>query len=70
MNYNSLSMSEQFKIYMKRKGVQLKDLAEKLDILPSGLANRFKRNNLRESEIKEIADALGVTVIMEVKIEE
>lgn len=56
-------MSEKIKIAMiKRNGMRVKELAEKLNTSPSNLTNKFKRNNFTEKELENIASALNCTL--------
>lgn len=54
----ALSTSEKIKIMLKRRGMTLKELSEKLNQKGSNLSNKISRDNFPEKEIKEIADAL------------
>ncbi len=54
----ALSTSEKIKIMLKRRGMTLKELSEKLNQKGSNLSNKLSRDNFPEKEIKEIADAL------------
>ncbi len=55
----ALSSSEKIKIMLKRRGMTLKELSEKLGQKGSNLSNKMSRDNFPEKEIREIADALG-----------
>lgn len=55
----SLSTSEKIKVMLKRRGMTLKELSEKLNQKGSNLSNKLSRDNFPEKEIREIADALG-----------
>ena len=54
----ALSTSEKIKVMLKRRGMTLKELSEKLGQKGSNLSNKLSRDNFPEKEIKEIADAL------------
>lgn len=54
----SLSTSEKIKVMLKRRGMTLKELSEKLGQKGSNLSNKLSRDNFPEKEIKEIAEAL------------
>ena len=53
-----LSTSEKIKIMLKRRGMTLKELSEKLNQKGSNLNNKLARDNFPEKEIKEITNAL------------
>ena len=53
-----LSTSEKIKIMLKRRGMTLKELSEKLGQKGSNLSNKLSRDNFPEKEIREIANAL------------
>lgn len=55
----ALSSSEKIKIMLKRRGMTLKELSEKLGQKGSNLSNKMSRDNFPEKEIREIADTLG-----------
>ncbi len=54
----ALSTSEKIKVMLKRRGMTLKELSEKLGQKGSNLSNKLSRDNFPEKEIKEIAAAL------------
>ena len=54
----ALSTSEKIKVMLKRRGMTLKELSEKLGQKGSNLSNKISRDNFPEKEIKEIAAAL------------
>lgn len=53
--------SEQIKIMLIKKKTSLKELASKLNTTPSNISNKLKRDNFSETDLKEIAEALGYT---------
>ncbi len=55
----ALTTSEKIKVMLKRRGMTLKELSEKLGQKGSNLSNKLSRDNFPEKEIREIADALG-----------
>ena len=55
----ALSAGEKIKIVMKRRGMNLGDLAEKTHQSRQNLSNKMTRDNFSEKEIKEIAEVLG-----------
>ena len=54
----ALSAGEKIKIVMKRRGMNLGDLAERTHQSRQNLSNKMTRDNFSEKEIKEIAEAL------------
>ncbi|KNZ41385.1 transcriptional regulator [Acetobacterium bakii] len=60
-----MSMTEKIKIAMLKRNMSLKDLAEKLDQSPQNISGKFKRDNFKEEELKEIAGALDCTINIE-----
>lgn len=52
-------MTENIKIVMLKRKINIKELAEKLGTTGNNMTNKFKRDNFSENELKEIADALG-----------
>lgn len=52
------SMGEKMKILMSRRNINQKELAEKLGISQVTLSKKFKLDDFRESDVKEIAKAL------------
>lgn len=55
----SLSIGEQVKIIMKRQGVSLTELAEKMGQSRQNLSNKMRRDNFTESEAIAMASILG-----------
>lgn len=60
-----MSMTEKIKIAMLKRNMSLKELAEKLDQSPQNMSGKFKRDNFKDEELKEIAVALGCTINIE-----
>lgn len=58
----TLTIGEKIKIIMKRQGVTLTDLAEKLGQSRQNLSNKMTRDNFSDHEVQAIAAALGCTV--------
>ena len=54
----ALTTSEKVKVMLKRRGMTLKELSEKLDQKGSNLSNKLARDNFPEKEIRQIAEAL------------
>ena len=54
----SLTTSEKVKIALKRRGMTMRELAEKTGQTRQNLSNKMSRDNFPEKEIREIAAAL------------
>ena len=52
-------MTENIKIVMLKRKMNIKELAEKLGTTGNNMTNKFKRDNFSENELKEIANALN-----------
>lgn len=57
-NTNNVS-SKKLRMAMINSNISLSQLAKSINCSPSNLSNKFKRNNLHETEIRQIADKLG-----------
>ncbi len=57
-----LSVAEQTKILLKRRKMNIADLADKLNVSRQNLSNKLSRNNFDERDIKAIAEALNCDV--------
>lgn len=57
---NIITISEKLEIVLKRLGINQKELAEKLGTSQSNLSKKFKYNDWRESDVKEICSVLGI----------
>ena len=55
-----LSISEKLEIVLKREGITKKELADKLGTSQPNVSKKFKYNDWRESDIKEICQAIGI----------
>lgn len=51
-------MTENIKIAMLKRKMNVKELAEKLGTTGNNMTNKFKRDNFNESELADIAKAL------------
>lgn len=51
-------MTENIKIAMLKRKMNVKELAEKLGTTGNNMTNKFKRDNFNESELTDIAKAL------------
>lgn len=54
----NLTTSEKIKIILKRRGMTMGDLAEKLGQTRQNLSNKMTRDNFPEKELRDIAAAL------------
>lgn len=52
-------MTENIKIVMLKRKINIKELAEKLGTTGNNMTNKFKRDNFSEKELQEIARALN-----------
>ncbi|NDO19427.1 helix-turn-helix transcriptional regulator [Lachnospiraceae bacterium MD329] len=57
-----LSVAEKTKILLKRQGMTIAQLADKLNISRQNLSNKLTRNNFDEKDIKTIAEAINCDV--------
>lgn len=67
---NILSTSEKLEIALKRQGYNKKDLAQKLNTSQQNISKKFKFNDWRESDIKEICNAIGIDMEVVIKFED
>lgn len=58
-----LSNGEKIKIIAKRQNIGMKQLAEMLGISSQNLSNQLRRDDFKESFLKEVADKLGCEYI-------
>ncbi|MBQ6164736.1 MAG: helix-turn-helix transcriptional regulator [Clostridia bacterium] len=56
-----LSIGEKIKIIMKRKGINITQLAELTGQSRQNLTNKLQRDNFQEQDARVIAKALGCT---------
>lgn len=57
-----MSTSKKIRIAMINKNISLNELAEKVETSSQNLNNKFRRDNLSENDIRNMADALGYDV--------
>lgn len=62
---NNLSVSEQIKILLKRRGMTARELAQRLNTTPQNLQNKITRDDFKTSDIKAIAAALDAVFVCE-----
>lgn len=54
-----MGVSQQIRIAMLKKNVSLNELAEKVGTTAQNLSGKFRRDNLSEKDMRDIAEALG-----------
>ena len=60
-----MAMAEKIRIMrVKRGNLSERDLAERMGDPPQNLNNKMKRDDFKESELRKIADALGVDLVI------
>lgn len=57
-----ITTSEKLEIAIKRQGFIKKEVAEKINTSQQNLSKKFKFNDWRESDIREICNAIGIDV--------
>lgn len=62
-----LTTSEKIKLLAKRKMHNPSNLADKMKVSRQNLSQKLIRGNFRESELREIAEALDCELIIEFK---
>lgn len=63
-----LTMSEKIKIIVKRRGITMGELAERLGISRQNLSNKLSRDNFSEKELREMAEKLNCEFICQFKL--
>ena len=58
---NDLSVAEQIKIIMMRRGDTIRDVAKKIGVSPQSLSQNLLRNNFTMSNLEKICVAIGCT---------
>ncbi len=56
-----ITMGEKIKIVLKRRGMTLGQLADRLGVSRQNLSNKMSRDNFTEKDLLEIAKALECT---------
>lgn len=59
---------EKVEFALIRTGMNKKDIADKLGITSQNLYDRMKRDNMNETQMKDIAEALGGELVLKIKI--
>ena len=65
---DNLSVAEQIKIIMMRRGDTIKDVAKKMGVSPQSLSQNLLRNNFTLSNLEKICAAIGC--VCKISIEE
>ena len=55
-----MSFLEDIKVLLIKRGVNQSELARRLDESPQNLGIKFRRNSIKDKDLKEICDVLGV----------
>lgn len=55
-----ISTSEKLEIALKRQGFTKKELSEKLGVSQANISKKFKYNDWRESDVRDICSAIGI----------
>lgn len=55
-----LTVSDKLKIILRKLQINQKELADKLRTTQQNISKKFKYNDWRESDIKEICSVLGI----------
>lgn len=61
-------MEKQIRMVALKRGMKLKDIAEKTGMTQSNLGAKMKRDNFPEKELRQIADALDCDLIIKFKM--
>ncbi|MBU5332076.1 helix-turn-helix transcriptional regulator [Anaerocolumna aminovalerica] len=67
---NIITTSEKLEIALKRQGFTKKEVAEKLGVSQPTISKKFKYNDWRESDVKEICHTIGINCEMVLKFED
>ncbi len=57
------SLKEEVKYYIKKHGFLMKDIADELGISRENLTGKLKRETIRYTDIRKIADILGYDIV-------
>lgn len=64
-----MTTSEKLEIALKRQGYTKKDVAEKINTSQQNLSKKFKFDDWRESDIKEICQVIGIDMEIVLKFD-
>ena len=60
-----MSMTEAIRIALVKRGnISESELARRMGISPQNLHNKMKRDNFTETDLREIAEALGLKLVL------
>ena len=60
-----MSMTEAIRIALVKRGnISESELARRMNISPQNLHNKMKRDNFTETDLQEIAKALGLNLVI------
>lgn len=59
-----MAASQKIRIAMLKKNISLNELAERLETSPQNLSGKFRRDNLSEKDMSDIAEALGCELVI------
>lgn len=54
-----MAASQKIRIAMLKRNISLNELAERLETSPQNLSGKFRRDNLSEKDMSDIAEVLG-----------
>lgn len=63
----NLTTAEKIRILSKRKNISMSDIARALDKTPANFLQQLSRGDFRESDLRKIAAALGVDLVLDFK---
>ena len=59
-----MSMAQVIRAAMKKQGVTVSQLSRQLGCTTQNISGKMRRDNFRESELQEIASAVGLRVVL------
>ena len=59
-----MAASQKIRIAMLKRNISLNELAERLGTSPQNLSGKFRRDNLSEKDMSDIAEVLGCELIL------
>lgn len=65
-----MTFAEQVRLLLRRQGLSLSDLAARTGQTRQNLSNKMQRDDFRESEMQQIAEAMGCTVTVRLEPKE
>ena len=67
---NNKQVKELFRQQAKKKNLTMKEIAEKKNMLPQQLNNKFNNKRLSFSDLKELCDIIDTDIFIELKDKE